>query len=67
MIKQGLLDEGKTVLSGVAEVFDADANRGEESARAWWRIGMAEWEKGGESTCGEMMKAYTTNATALVE
>jgi superkiller protein 3 len=48
LIKQGRLEEGKAILDGVSEVFDADTTRGEDSARVWWRKGIADWEMGGE-------------------
>lgn len=48
MTKEAMLAEGIEVLRGVAEVFDADVARKIDSARVWWRIGVAEWEMGGK-------------------
>jgi superkiller protein 3 len=48
LVKQGRLEEGKAILDSVSEVFDVDTTRGEDSARVWWRKGIADWEMGGK-------------------
>jgi superkiller protein 3 len=48
LIQEGDLEAGKTVLQEVAVVLDAQPARNQDSARIWWRIGMAEWQLGGE-------------------
>jgi superkiller protein 3 len=49
MTKEGMLEDGIEVLQSVAEVFDTDVARKTDSARVWWRIGVAQWEMGGKS------------------
>lgn len=48
LVKQGSSQQGKAILSDVAQMFDLSELRSEESARIWWRIGCADWDLGGE-------------------
>lgn len=64
LVKEKKIEEGREVLETVVELRDTRAEEtggGEEKdrARAWWRLGMAEWALGGEATCSV---ALTTDA-----
>ena len=56
LVKDGKVEEGREVLETVVELRDTKAEEnggGEEKdrARAWWRLGMAEWTLNGRSRC----------------
>ncbi|KAF8504124.1 TPR-like protein [Gautieria morchelliformis] len=46
IVKTGRLEEGITELKEVVQALDYGEGKGEQQARAWWRLGRALWESG---------------------
>jgi superkiller protein 3 len=47
IIKAGRLEEGIAELKEVVQALDDEEGKGEQRARAWWRLGRSLWESGG--------------------
>lgn len=54
-IKQGDLEKGKLMINEVVEVLQKTEAKDLDLARCLWRIGVADWELGGESSLGLYM------------